>query len=133
MLVRDIMNRDVLTIEPDISLQEAAMLMIDNHVGSLVVLKGNRIAGMLTERDFIRFFAEGSQMKAAKVRDAMTNYVITVSVNANIKTAIQLLNQHAIKKLPVLDGDRLAGIVTSTDIVRANPRMLKDMSVLGRK
>ncbi|MBI4176680.1 MAG: CBS domain-containing protein [Candidatus Aenigmarchaeota archaeon] len=132
MLVKEAMSRTVLTVVPEADLREAAALMVDNHVGCLVVAKKGKLEGIITERDIIKYFAEGGNVQGASVSDAMTGYVITVSPNAKIRAAVNLMNQYGIKKLIVTEGDTIAGIITSTDVVREDPRRCRDIAVLRR-
>ena len=135
MLVKDAMTRRVMTADPGMGLKEAARTLADNRIGSLVVLKGGKIIGILTERDILLSFAgSGSDELASKrVEDAMTNYIITTTPGSSLNAAVKLMTENRIKKLPVLDGDRLAGMITATDIIMAQPRMIKDIKRLMRR
>ena len=132
MLVRDVMTRDVITADPEMGIKEAARTLADNKVGSLVVVKGNRVIGILTERDILHALAdcEGAGMESLKVGDAMTNYVIFTTPESRIETAIGLMAKNKIKKLPVLGNERLVGIVTASDIITVQPDMIRSIKKL---
>ena len=133
MLVKDLMNRKVITVSEDTSIVEAASLMADNHVGSLVVVLHKKIRGILTERDIMIGLAQlGEDLPAASVRDIMTNYVYTITPQAGALKGIRLMADNNIKKLPVVDGDLLVGIITVTDIILNYPKLAPKVSRLFR-
>jgi len=114
MLVKEIMNK-VCVVNSNITLKRAAELMLENNIGSLVILKGNKLAGILTERDIIKNL--GSLNK--NIFKIMTNEVITVSQNASLEEAAEIMKKNKIKKIIVTDKKRSipAGIITATDII----------------
>jgi len=118
VLVRDLMVREVKTIGPDASLAVAAGIMRDHHIGCLPVLEGERLVGMITDRDIaIRGVAEGLDPYRAAVREVMSTEAITCSVEATVEQARELMEANLIKHLPVLDeAGRLVGILAMRDI-----------------
>lgn len=120
MRVNDIMNK-VIAIEPSISLKHASQIMSKRGIGCLVVLRGKKIAGIITERDIMKNI--GSLGK--KVSGAMSKQVITINHKDSIDNAALLMSEHKIKKLPILDNKKLVGIVTATDII-ANSDILNE-------
>ncbi|MGR3310883.1 MAG: CBS domain-containing protein [Candidatus Brocadiales bacterium] len=125
------MKRNVITTSPEINIKEAAKTMADNHIGSLIVLKNNRAIGMLTERDILCCLAgsDENEIDSKKVRDAMTNYIISITPASAIRKAVKLMTENNVKKLPVID-EKLVGIITASNIVEAQPRMIKDVKTL---
>ena len=118
MLVKELMRRDVTTIGPDASLALAALTMRDQDVGCLPVLEGERLIGMITDRDIIvRGVAEGLDPYRAVVREAMSTKAIACSAEHTVDQAQELMAANLIKHLPVLDGrERIVGLVTLRDI-----------------
>lgn len=118
MQVKDVMTRDVHLIPPHGSLQEAAELMKRLDVGSLLVGEGDRLAGIITDRDIaVRAVAEGQDCWEGKVRDAMSMDVACCAVYDDINAARRLMQEHQIRRLPVLDTDHhLVGIVSLGDL-----------------
>jgi len=124
MKIKEVM-RPVRTIAPNSNIKEAAKLMTKYSIGSLVVVEedkknphSKKVLGILTERDVLmKVVAEGKSSEKVSVEEIMTFKLITISPDAYIDDAVFLMMQHKIKKLPVLDGDTLVGIITSTDIV----------------
>jgi CBS domain-containing protein len=114
MLIKEIMNKAV-AIEQDISLKQAAKIMSDKNIGSLVVVKGKNISGILTEKDILKNISDLDK----KIHSAMSKNVITINENVDIDEAAMLMSKNKIKRLPVLDHEngKLIGIITSTDLV----------------
>jgi len=135
MKVRDIMAKNVLTAEPDVNLREAAEVMADNHIGCLVVVEGGKPAGIVTDRDVLLAVAD-SRKKIDKltVGDVMTHYVITTKPDNPIEKAIQLMIENNVKKIPVVDEGELVGIITMTDVVLAQPKLIEKFNkIIKRK
>ena len=99
---------------------EAALLMKERGKGALLVLDGSKLVGIFTERDALfRVIAAGRDPATTAVGDVMTREPITVQVDASIEDVATLLVERDVSRLPVLEGDRLVGIVTKGDIVRS--------------
>ncbi len=129
--VKDIMNTDVKTIKPDENVQKAAEIMKEFRIGSLIVITGTKLVGIITERDIMNgVVAEDKVPSEVKVDSIMTKEVIMVSPEMEIEEAVDLMMEKKIKKLPVVSSDRLIGIVTATDIITAEPKMLKQLGTL---
>ena len=112
MQARDIMSRSVITIAPDVSVQDAARLLADYRISGVpVVDEEQRILGILTEADIIA--KEGKT-----VADLMSVRVISVREDTPVDDIARLLASNQIKRVPVLCGDQVAGIVSRADIVR---------------
>jgi len=143
--VRDIMTTDPLTVTPEMTVTQAARLMVDNRIGALPVLDDGRLIGIVTEGDLImqdvklefptylhlldgfimyppataKFESELRKAVAADVRAVMSDEPITVQADASIEDAATLLVEREVSRLPVLDGDTLVGVVSKSDIVRS--------------
>ena len=121
MLLKDIMTRDVEVIHPNASLQEAADRMDALNVGPLPVCDGDRLVGMITDRDVVvRATAAAMDPRTARVRDAMTDEVIFAFEDQDVREAARLMAEKQIRRLVVLNRDkRLVGIVSLGDIATA--------------
>jgi CBS domain-containing protein len=121
--VGDICNRAVVIATEDMSLKEAAGLMRDQQVGSLVVVRpaelGNLVTGMLTDRDIaIVAVARDFDPQTLRVSDVMTSDIVTVRPNASIHEALSLMRQHGMRRLPVTTAaGALVGLVTLDDLL----------------
>ena len=115
--LRDLMTRDVLAVAPEDTLGETATKMVDRGVGSVVVSDFGRLIGILTERDMLRAMADRSHPSQARVREWMTTEPITATGDMTVEEAAQIMLEHNFRHLPVLDGERAAGIVSIRDVV----------------
>jgi acetoin utilization protein AcuB len=114
MRVRDVMSRDVETIDAGCASVLARELMRSRRIRHLVVLCGGRIAGVVSERDLDRV---GADVPVGAVREVMTGDVVALPSAATLASAANLLRGRAIGCLPVIDGKRLVGIVTVSDLL----------------
>jgi CBS domain-containing protein len=111
---------EVWTIEPDATVYRALELMADKGVGALVVADGDRLAGIISERDYARkviLLDRGSKQTA--VAEIMTADVVTVSLATTLAECMSLMTDRRIRHLPALEGERLVGIISIGDVVRA--------------
>jgi CBS domain-containing protein len=115
--IRDVMTSNPRTIEPSTSLHEAARLMRDQDVGSLPIVEGERLFGMLTDRDIaIRAVAEGKDAKSTTAQEIASRQVVTVDPEQSLDEALRLMASHQIRRLPVCEEDgKLVGIVAQAD------------------
>lgn len=129
MLVKEIMNRNVVKVEPETSVREAARSMADNHVGSVIVVKNGSVVGIATDRDVLLALADGenTDFDTAPVSDIMTRYVHYIRADSDVRKAVEMMAEFKVKKLPVLDGEKVAGIITVSDIAAAHPQIDGDV------
>jgi CBS domain-containing protein len=122
MLIRDILREKgptVITIAPELPLQEAVQVLVQNNIGALVVFDGE-IRGIVSERDLLRRAAHDiQQLASVLVRDIMTADVITASPDEQIREVMDTMTEHRIRHLPVVENGRLAGIISIGDVVNA--------------
>ena len=115
-----IKNKEVWTIEPGASVYDAIAQMADREIGALVVIGENRVVGIITERDYARkIILQGKSSRKTPVRDIMTEKVIYVQPDRKIDECMALMTEKRIRHLPVLNGDKLAGIISIGDVVKA--------------
>jgi CBS domain-containing protein len=122
MRIRDILRAKgptVITIAPEQPIQQAMQVLVQHNIGALVVSDG-RIRGIMTERDLLRSGAAGlEQLAKARVRDVMTSDVITASPDAEIQEVMNIMTEHRIRHLPVVEGGDLCGMISIGDVVSA--------------
>jgi CBS domain-containing protein len=136
MKIKDVMTRAVETVRPDQTLQEAAAKMKSLDVGPMPVTEGDRLVGMLTDRDIVvRGVAEGRDSRTSKVRDAMTSDVVCCKEDDDVKEAAKQMKDRQIRRLVVVDAQqRVAGIVSLGDIAvdtsdeKMSGRVLEEVS-----
>ena len=115
-----IKNKEVWTIEPGASVYDAITEMADREIGALVVTEGSRVVGIITERDYARkVIIQDKSSKNTPVRDIMTEKVIYVQPDQKIDECMALMTEKRIRHLPVLNGDKLAGMISIGDVVKA--------------
>src|SRR5688572_21466706 len=116
--VGELMSSPVVTALPDETVADAATRMRDASVGSVVVVDGDRPIGILTERDLVRWGAAGVDPGASKVAEWMTSEPEVVAPGTPVQEAYDTLASHGFRHIPVVDDDRLVGIVSSRDLLR---------------
>ncbi|MHC4508930.1 MAG: CBS domain-containing protein [Planctomycetota bacterium] len=118
--VGDVMSKNVATASPDAAVVSAAKLMSDKKISSLVIMDKGDVAGILTETDVLRrVVRNGKNFYQTKLGQIMSYPVETVPTDLSVLDASEIMGQRRVKRLPVLEKETLAGIVTQTDLVRA--------------
>ena len=130
MLVKDVMNTNVVVAKADATIREASEVMNKYNIGSLVVVKDSGIAGIITEHNVLESVAAGRNPDETKIADIMSPEVVTVAPDSTVEQAVDLMVQHKIKKLPVVDGDKLMGIITASDIIVVEPKLVASIANL---
>jgi CBS domain-containing protein len=115
--VRDHMSRDLLTVDSGLTLAQVAERMVEREVGAVLVLEGERLAGILTERDVLRAVARGIRDEAF-VRDHMTTDPDTIEPGETTEHAATLMMHGGFRHLPVTEGGAVVGIVSIRDLMR---------------
>jgi len=119
MLVKEIMTKNVVSINPTESILDACKKFVSNNVGSLVVMDKDINAGIITERDIIReIILVKEDPQTTKVMDIMSSNIKTIHALAPVEKAADIMKEHNIKKLPVILNNEIVGIVTETDLSR---------------
>lgn len=158
---KDIMTRQVVSVRPDASIVDAADLMLKHRISGLpVVSEQGKLIGIVTDRDLLRRRESGAEparprwleflvaprrlsseyelLQSRKVSDVMTPNPISIDEDATLDHAVRLMNQHRIKRIPVLRKDQLVGIIAREDIVAAlargklSPATSEDVARLAR-
>lgn len=112
---------EVITIEADVAVRKAVRLMNDREIGCLVVVQDGKPAGIVTERDMLkRVLVAGRDPRAIEVAEVMSKPLLFIEPEKEIEEAVKLMFKHKIKKLPVVENERLVGLVTLTDLIRSS-------------
>jgi len=113
-------NNEIWRVEPDTPVYEALKMMADKNVGALMVMRGEKVIGVISERDYARkVILLGKSSKETLVREIMTSPVIYTTPNETIERCMALMTAKHIRHLLVKDGEKLAGIVSMGDLVKA--------------
>ena len=132
--VRDTMTLAPTTVTPSTAIDEAATLMATEDVGSLPVVVGTRLVGMITDRDIVtRVVADSRDPARTVVGDIASTAPVTVEAQEDLQVALVVMATHQLRRLPVMDGENLVGILAQADIAReAKPKatgaMLEEIS-----
>jgi CBS domain-containing protein len=119
-LLHDKSAQTVRTLPPDASVLEAIRLMAEHHIGSVLVTEAGRPVGIVTERDYARkVILMGRSSADTRLSDVMSSPVLSVASSDSIEHCMQMMTDHRIRHLPVLDGGSLAGMVSIGDLLKA--------------
>jgi CBS domain-containing protein len=121
--VGDLATTPVIAVDPRESLRGAAQAMMRHRAGSTVVMEGNNLAGMLTERDILRAVADGMDLDDARVEELMTKDVVTVGPDWEVYEATSEMAARHIRHLVVTDGSGVLGVLSVRDILLAGQRV----------
>ncbi len=115
--VKDIMTKSVISVDSGITVNEAAKMMEDAKVGAVIVMENNTPVGIVTDRDFaVKIVAHAYQI-TTPVKQIMSSPLIATSPDETVLMAADLMYSRDIRKLPVIDNDKVVGIITATDLV----------------
>ena len=127
MTVKEILRRKgsvVINIAPDQTLQVAVKTLVNHSVGSLLVMEGDRIVGIISERDILRANARKfDDLGATKVGDVMTRDVIIGVIDDDLTYVMRLMTERRIRHLPIMSGGELAGIISIGDVVKTQAQL----------
>ena len=122
-LVRDVMTDSLATVGSNATIADAARLMRDRDIGDVLVVDADRLCGIVTDRDIVVRALAGSAGPETTVAGACSANVFTIAPDAAIDDAVMLMREHALRRVPVVDGDRPVGIVSIGDLaVENDPR-----------
>jgi CBS domain-containing protein len=117
--IKEVMTRDVRACEPNATVADAAKMMAQEDVGPVPIVEDGRLVGIVTDRDIVvRVVAEGRDPNATTVKEIASTELVTVSPDDDLDEALHLLAERQVRRLPVVEGDRLVGIVAQADIAR---------------
>lgn len=123
MLIRNILNdkgTQVYDVGPENTVYEAIEKMADKDIGALLVTEGEKLRGIITERDYRnKVILKGRASKTTKVKEIMTSDLYTVSPSDTVETCMALMTNGKFRHLPVLENDKIAGVVSIGDLVKA--------------
>ena len=117
--VGEIMTGSVFSIEPTMTVAEAATVMGERKIGSALVMEGEKLSGIFTERDIVRALGEHFDAAGHPVSEWMTADPMTVPPDTPIKEALNTMLERGFRHLPVVDGESILGIVSMRDLTRA--------------
>lgn len=124
------MNKNVVVAKPTVTLREAAKVMGEMNMGSLVVMEEEKIVGIITSTDILKAIGDGKDPDKTLIQDVMSRDVITIQADEDISKAVEIMVKHKIKRLPVLMNEKLVGIITVSDIAIVEPKIIAKFASL---
>lgn len=113
-------GHEVWSLGPDASVYEAIELMAEKEVGALMVMEGPKAVGLVSERDYVRkVILKGRSSKDTKIREIMSTHVVCARPDQIIEECMAIMTAKRVRHLPVMDADRLLGIISIGDLVKA--------------
>jgi CBS domain-containing protein len=110
---------DVVTITPEANIKNAADWLRVKNVGALLVMNGDAIVGIISERDIVRAFSEyGATLLSMRVKDIMVHPLVTVKPDDSLDHAMRLMTHYHVRHLPVISNQKLSGIISIGDVVK---------------
>ena len=111
-------KNDVVSISPDATVFDAIKLMADKNIGALLVMRGEKLLGIFSERDYTRkVVLRGKSSRETRVREIMPDEIFAAEPSSTVEECMRLMTEKRVRHLPVLDGQRVAGIVSIGDLV----------------
>jgi CBS domain-containing protein len=115
-LVRDLMTADPVMLPPDTPVREAAKAMRDREIGDVLVVDGDQLCGIVTDRDLVvRALADRDDLADCCVRDVCSDHVVTADLTETVDTAIARMRENAVRRIPVIDAGRPVGVLSLGD------------------
>ena len=131
--VREVMTKDVKVVREDTSVQEVVATMIKFDISSVVVVQKNRPVGLITHKDILMRVLQPSLLPSVlTARQVMSSPVATIKEEASVEEAAKLMTAKRFKKLLVVQSDKLVGIITTTDLVREQPKLAAILDDLAK-
>lgn len=128
MRVREIATRAAVTIEANATVTDAARAMAQEGVGTLVVLDSGRLTGLVTDRDIVIRGLARSIPADARIDSIMSMNVVAVAADSDIRDAAKAFGHHAVRRLPVLDGDAVCGLLSLDDLMVATAQEFSELT-----
>ena len=127
-----VMAKEVVTIDENASVKEAADIMNQEEISCIIATRKGKAAGIITERDLLkRIISEGKSAKKTRVKGIMSSPLVAITSDTDVEEAARLMSEKKMKKLAVIDHNRLVGVVSLTDIARAQPSITRGLRKLA--
>jgi len=130
MDVKSVMNKNVVIAKKDITLKEATEVMTKLHIGCLVITENQKILGIITSSDILKAIANDKNPNIVLAEEIMSKNVITIDPDKRIEDAVDIMMKYGIKKLPVVSEDKIEGIITASDIIVVEPKLIATVASL---
>lgn len=126
--VKDIMKKYVVTADPDVSISNAAKVMTNNRIGSVVLTRKERPVGIITSEDITTVVARGKDPKKTRARELKKRKFISASPEDDVLKVTRLMVKSGVKRLPIIKGGKLVGMVSDKEILSTSPELIDILS-----
>jgi len=125
--VGDLMTRNFIYVSPETNLKECSVVMAKKRVGSLIIKEGDKLRGILTEKDIIWAIVKKSPKDLVNIlaKDLMKKKVVAIKPDADITEALERMKKKKVRRLPVLESGRVIGMITLNDIIKIDPGLFE--------
>src|SRR5712692_3534275 len=118
--ILEVKGRNVWSIGPEVSVYDAMKLMVDKGIGALMVMEGEKVVGVISERDYARKDTlEGRSSRTTQVREIMTTHVLYARPDQNIEECMAVMTEKRVRHLPVMEEEQLVGVISIGDLVKS--------------
>lgn len=117
MTIADIMTKSIISVDSSMSINESAKMMEDAKVGAVIIMEDNLPVGIVTDRDFAVKVAAHAYQITSPVKQIMSTPLFAINSDESVRTAADLMHERGIMKLPVMEDEKVVGIITARDIV----------------
>jgi predicted transcriptional regulator len=118
-LIRTKGSREIWSISPDATVYEALQMLAEKNIGALLVMTGDKVDGIMSERDIVRKIdLTGKTSREMKVREIMTTHVLYLDIKQSLEDCMALMTEHKVRHLPVLENQRLVGMISIGDVLK---------------
>jgi CBS domain-containing protein len=112
-------SREIFSVTPDTTVHDAVAMMDEKNVGAVLVMKGNKLVGMLSERDYTRkVMLRGKKSADTKVSEIMSSKLTVAHPNEGVEECLRVMTDKRFRHLPVLDGEKVVGVISIGDLVK---------------
>ena len=123
------MTANPVTVQPTATVFDVSTLMRDKDIGSVIIMKDENVLGIVTERDVVRrVVAQNRDPHQVRISDVMTTPVVSIPSNEDVTAAAQLMKEKGIRRLAVMQGPKLVGIITTDDLTRHMMRVVEEFA-----
>ena len=128
--IKEVMKKNVITADPDLSMADVAKIMTNNRVGSVIVMSRNKPAGIITNDDIVTIIAKGKSPKSMKIKDMpqKRKNLITASPSDSVMDVARKMIKNGVKRVPVIEKGKLMGIVSDKEILLVSPELINILS-----
>jgi CBS domain-containing protein len=130
MRVKEVMKKNVITADPNLSMADVAKIMTNNRVGSVVIMSGNKPKGIITNDDIVTIVANGKSPKKVKIKEfhRKKKGLISAKPDDSVSDVTRKMIKSGVKRIPVIDKGKLLGIVSDKEILLVSPELIEILS-----